>query len=261
MTGLLFNPEFRIVDETPAWIVVDKPAHLLSHPTNPGNPPTLWDGLRGLLAYEIVNGARLSVITRLDRDTSGLVLVAKNPKSARVFSLAMQRGNIGKEYLAIAWGWPAEDQWEVDAPILRRGEVEESRIWVKQTVHSGGRRCLTGFQVERRWERPEGRFALVRCVPRSGRMHQIRVHLAYSGFPIVGDKIYGPDEGCYLEFIETGWTESLRRRLLLDRHALHAWRLNWRAQKWEAQLAPDMQAFLDEEAGPLETASDEGKER
>lgn len=242
---ILFNPAFRVIDETPAWIVVDKPAHLLCHPTNPGNPPTLWDGLRGLLAYEIVNGARLSVITRLDRDTSGLVLVAKHPKSARVLSLAIQRGHIDKEYLALVWGWPAQDEWEVDAPILRRGEVEESRIWVKQMVHPGGRACRTGFRVERRWERAEGRFALVRCVPRSGRMHQIRVHLAHSGWPIVGDKIYGRDENCYLEFIETGWSDALRDRLLLDRHALHAWRLRWRGREWEAPLAPDLRVFLE----------------
>lgn len=247
MGGILFNPDFRVLAETPAWIVVDKPAHLLIHPTNPGNPPTLWDGLRGLLAYEIANGARLSVITRLDRDTSGLVLVAKNPKSARVLSLAMQRGNIGKEYLAIVWGWPAVDDWEVDAPILRRGEVEESSVWVKQMVHPQGRKCLTGFRVERRWERgAEGRFALVRCFPRSGRMHQIRVHLLHSGFPIVGDKIYGPDERCYLEFIETGWTENLRQRLLLNRHALHAARLTWRGQEWEAPLAAELREFMNE---------------
>ena len=245
MASILFNPDFCVVDETPAWIVVNKPPHLLSHPTNPGNPPTLWDGLRGLLAYEIVNGVRLSVITRLDRDTSGLVLVAKNPKTARVLSLAMQRGHIAKEYLAIVWGWPSNDRWEVDAPILRRGEVEDSRIWVKQMVHPSGRSCVTGFQMERRWERREGRFALVRCFPRTGRMHQIRVHLAHSGLPILGDKIYGLDEGCYLEFIETGWTESLQQRHLLNRHALHASRLTWRGLQWDAELAPDLRGFLE----------------
>ena len=67
----------------------------------------------------------------------------------------------------------------------------------------------------------------MRAVPETGRLHQIRVHLAHAGYPVVGDKIYGPDEGCYLRFIETGWTPELARVLWLDRHALHAWRLTF----------------------------------
>ncbi|MEO0445586.1 MAG: hypothetical protein AAF191_05860 [Verrucomicrobiota bacterium] len=68
--GWLFDPHFRVVEDAEGWIVVDKPPHLLCHPSKPGNPPTLWDGLQGLLAYEIANGARLSIITRLDRETT-----------------------------------------------------------------------------------------------------------------------------------------------------------------------------------------------
>jgi 23S rRNA pseudouridine1911/1915/1917 synthase len=77
-------------------------------------------------------------------------------------------------------------------------------------------------------------------------MHQIRVHLAASGHPLVGDKIYGPDEGCYLEFLETRWTESLQKRLHMDRHALHAsgLRLEESGLRWEAPLPADMEAFL-----------------
>ena len=71
------------------------------------------------------------------------------------------------------------------------------------------------------------RWSLVRAVPETGRLHQIRVHLAHLGHPVVGDKIYGPDEGCYLRFIETGWTPELARALWLDRHALHAHRLTF----------------------------------
>lgn len=241
--SLLFNPEFTVVDESENWIVVDKPAHLLSHPNKPGNPPTLLDGLAGLLGFEIANGARLSVITRLDRDTSGLVLVAKNPETARELSFAIQNGEIGKEYLAIVTGWPDEDAWTVDAPILRKGEVEPGPIWLKRAVHPDGKPCRTRFAVESRFERAEGRFALVRCFPETGRMHQIRVHLAHSGFPIVGDRIYGPDENCYLEFIETGWTPRLARQLLIDRHALHAMRLSWNEHIWNAPLPPDLSEF------------------
>ena len=84
----LYNAEFSIVEETADYIVVDKPAHQMVHPSGPGNPPTLWDGLRELLAFEIANGSRLSIITRLDRETSGVVLVAKNKATAREFGRA-----------------------------------------------------------------------------------------------------------------------------------------------------------------------------
>jgi 23S rRNA pseudouridine1911/1915/1917 synthase len=245
---LLFNPRFTVLDETTDWIVADKPAHLLSHPTNPGNPPTLWDGLRGLLAFEIANGAVLSIITRLDRDTSGIVLVAKHHRAARTFSLGMQRGEFAKEYLALVRGWPERDAWTEDGPILRRGDVAPSPIWVKQMVHPDGRPCRTRFTVaERRVApgAPDLPFALVRCFPETGRMHQIRVHLAHAGHPVLGDKIYGPDETCYLDFIASGWTEALRRRLILDRHALHAHRLAFQDLEWRSPLAADLAAFLE----------------
>ena len=100
MRAILNNPDFAVVDETSDYIVVDKPAHLLVHPSKPGNPPTLLDGLRHLLAYDIANGARLSIINRLDRETSGLVLIAKNPETARHFGIAMQDRRIHKEYLS-----------------------------------------------------------------------------------------------------------------------------------------------------------------
>ncbi len=220
------------------------------HPTNPGHPPTLWDGLRELLAYELANGGQLSIITRLDRETSGLVLVAKHREAAREFGQGMERGEFEKEYQAIVWGWPEADAFAVDEPLLRRGEVEPSPIWVKQRVHPSGKACRTEFRVERRFGRVgrggEGeRFSLLTCLPKTGRMHQIRAHLHHAGFPIVGDKLYGPDESCYLEFIDTGWTSELAARLLLDRQALHACRLSWREHDWRCPLPPELQAFVE----------------
>lgn len=222
---ILNDPHFTSVDETNDYIVVEKPAPLLVHPSTPGNPPTLWDGLRQLLAYEIANGGQVSIINRLDRETSGLVLVAKSSTAARHFSVAMQERRIGKEYLALVWGWPVENRFTVDEPILRKGAVSPSPIWLKQTVHPDGAPARTECDVLERFTADTtngARFAIIRCRPMTGRMHQIRVHLAHCGHPVVGDKIYGPDENCYLAFIEHGWTESLRERLLLPRHALHS---------------------------------------
>jgi 23S rRNA pseudouridine1911/1915/1917 synthase len=247
-----------ILAEAPDWLVVSKPPYLLVHPTRPGGPATLLDHLRELLAYEIACGGQVSLIHRLDRETSGALLVAKTHPAARHFSLAMMRGAIRKEYAAIVCGWPEWEECTIDAPLLRQGERAPSRIWLKRMVHPAGAPARTRLSVQRRFEHSVAggmrRFSLVRAEPATGRLHQIRVHLALAGFPVVGDKIYGPDEGCYLRFIETGWTAELAETLLLERHALHASRLVFPLaeggppQTSTAPLPPDMQRFLDDAA-------------
>lgn len=242
-------PNFRLIDESKDWIVVDKPAPLIVHPANNKPEPTLLGGLENLLSYEMANGACLGIITRLDRETSGVVLVAKHTAAARELGMILERREAKKEYLAIVIGWPDEDQWTSQARICRAGDIGPSDIWVRQMVHELGKECETKFSVERRFMRGERRFALVRCFPLTGRMHQIRVHLAASGFPILGDKIYSGDGREYLEWMETGWSESLAARLLLPRHALHASKLviEWGSEKvsWEASLAQDLVDFIE----------------
>lgn len=238
-----FEPGFRVLEETADLIVVDKPAPLQVHPSVPGNPPTLLCGLEGLLAYEIANGARLSIINRLDRETSGVVLVAKHKAAARALHTAMERREVEKEYVALVWGWPEAERWQVDGPLRRRGEVVDGApVWVEQCVDAGGVAARTRFEVGARGERGGERLSLVRAWPETGRMHQIRVHLAHSGLPVVGDKLYGrAGRECYLEFIQTGWSERLRERLLLPRQALHCVRMavaGWGA--WEAEIPAEM---------------------
>jgi 23S rRNA pseudouridine1911/1915/1917 synthase len=238
---------FRIVDESDDYLVVDKPPFLLIHPSKPAGQPTLWAALRQMLAFELVNGGQVSIVNRLDRETSGLVLVAKNAVAARRFGLAMQRHRISKEYLAIVNGWPEWEQTILDAPLARQGEYGPSAIWLKQTVHPKGVPAVTELRVEERFVRraaPEGEFALVRALPRTGRTHQIRVHLAHLGHPIVGDKIYGPNEQLYLRFIETGWTNELERELFLPRHALHSARIRVGNEfEWKSALPRDLVEF------------------
>ena len=240
------HADFRIVAETDDFIVVTKPPFLLVHPTKPTGARTLWGELKQLLAFEIANGGQVSIVNRLDRETSGLVLVAKNASAARRFGLLMQEQRIAKEYLAIVWGWPDWETTSVDAPLARQGAHIPSPIWLKQMIHSAGAPARTDFRVEERFERGRGeRFAIIRAFPRTGRTHQIRVHLSSLGHPIVGDKIYGPDETLYLEFIETGWTPKLERQLLLPRHALHSAALEIRGgEKWTSDLPPDLAAFI-----------------
>ena len=241
-------PMFTILGETGELLAIDKPPGLLVHPTKPGGPPTLWDGLRELLAYEVVTGGQVSLINRLDRETSGVVLVAKTAAAARQCAMAMEGGRIRKEYMAVVFGWPAEDEFTVDAPLLRLGAVAESAVYLKRAVHPEGARAVTRFRVERRGRDVAGRpMAVVRAWPITGRTHQIRVHLAHAGHPVVGDKLY-VDDRFYLEFIAHGWTPEMARALALERHALHSAALEvefagerWR---WRAAAPADLAGLL-----------------
>ena len=219
-----------------------------------------------LFAFEIAAGGQVSIVNRLDRETSGLVLVAKKADVARRFGVLMQRRQLKKEYLAIVWGWPEWESTLVDAALDRQGKYRDSAIWLKQMIHPSGAPAQTEFKVERRFvrwpgtARPQparsgegapfesarsaGKFSLIRAIPHTGRTHQIRVHLSSIGHPIVGDKIYGPDEQLYLRFIETGWTPELERQLLLPRHALHSTLLAIEDEReWTSPLPDDLAEF------------------
>jgi 23S rRNA pseudouridine1911/1915/1917 synthase len=241
-------PTLHIIDESSDYIVIDKPPGIQVHPSKPGGPPTLWDHLRGLLAFEIANGGQISIINRLDRETSGIVLVCKHSASARMFSRLMQQRLIAKEYLALVHGWPAQDSFTIDVPILRQGSRIPSRIWLKQMPHPEGAPALTKFEVIARSTHNTHPVSLVRAIPETGRMHQIRVHLSYAGHPVIGDKIYGSSEQHYLTFIETGWTQTLAEALWLPRHALHSARITidqpGAAHDWQSPLPPDLAEWL-----------------
>src|SRR5438093_5069917 len=145
--------DFKIIDETDDYAVVDKPPFLLIHPTKPDGTRTLWQELRGLFAFEIAAGGQVSIVNRLDRETSGVVLVAKKADVARRFGLLMQRRQLKKEYLAIVCGWPKWESRLVDAALDRQGTHQRSAIWLKQMIHPSGAPAQTEFHVERRFVR------------------------------------------------------------------------------------------------------------
>src|SRR5437899_4619981 len=253
--------DFKIIDETDDYAVVDKPPFLLIHPTKPDGTRTLWQEVRSLYAVEHAAGAQVSIVNRLDRETSGLVLIAKKAESARRFGLLMQRRQLKKEYMSIVYGWPEWENTLVDAALDRQGKHRDTAIWHKQMIHPSGAPAQSEFKVERRFIRSIGsarppaaplenaqksdKFSLIRAIPHTGRTHQIRVHLSSIGHPIVGDKIYGPDERLYLHFIETGWTSELECELFLPRHALHSARLTIEGDReWNSPLPQDLAEFM-----------------
>lgn len=243
---IALNARFTVLYEDEGVLCVDKAAPLLTHPTGEKEEPTLWHGVRELLAYELATGGQVSLINRLDRETSGITLIAKTAEAAGELGKAMQARLLHKEYLALVQGCPRWHAACCAEPIRRMEEVAPTRVHVRQCCHPGGKACRTDFELLRRIPERAGRpaMALLRCIPHTGRMHQIRVHLEHLGHPLIGDKIYGGDESCYLEFMQTGWTPQLAQRLLLPRHALHAYRLTFprggRNITVEAPLPEDM---------------------
>lgn len=232
----------RLVQETEDWSAVSKPAGILCHPTKPGGPPTLREWFQ-----ELHPGALGACVNRLDRETSGLVVIARTRHGASVLGRQLMARTVEKTYRALVHGSSA-DSGEIDAPLARLGDHGPSEIYLKQGVIEGGTPALTRYRtLGRRLHPRAGAVSLVECAPLTGRLHQIRVHLAHLGHPVVGDKLYGPDPGAYLEFIRTGWTDELLGRLHFPRQALHACGLRF---EWEGAgvdlhdpLPADMEAF------------------
>jgi 23S rRNA pseudouridine1911/1915/1917 synthase len=239
---MVMNAPPQVVFEDEDILVVDKPGGMVCHSAQRPEYGSLVEWLRehGVTTPRMIN--------RLDRETSGLIVVAKKERAAKILGKAVLRREIEKQYLAICWSEFAEDHGVIDQPIA---VSTTSVVYTKRMVDgTTGKPSTTEFTVEQRLRG----FTVVRLTPRTGRAHQLRVHLAWLGHPIVGDKIYGSDETLYLQFIEKGVTNEMLDKLLLPRHALHAERVSFRhptAQQtctFEAPLPEDMETFIKERA-------------
>jgi 23S rRNA pseudouridine1911/1915/1917 synthase len=307
---------FPVLYEDAELLVVNKPAGLVCHPTKTDVYSSLISRVRlylGLISAgdpsDLAGEASApppqalpqpQLINRLDRETSGVTVVAKSALAARELRRLWENRQVEKEYLAIVHGHVAQSHGIIDAPL---GKDEHSRVVIKDCVrpdgapaqtefwvvsqspgdtvpgvrpssgaamlnragelgHSGAGLCAdvaapedrrtpgtlpdvqsSMFRVERSTfslQSPAS-FTLLRLHPRTGRKHQIRIHLAHIGHPIVGDKLYGGDEDLYLALVEDRLTAEQRRRLILPYHALHAChvRFAWRGREEIFTAAPE----------------------
>ena len=186
-------------------LVVSKPAGLATHPTRSRRTGTLVNRLEGMgvALSRLGDPLRPGIVHRLDAGTSGLMIVAASDEVHDELARMFRRHEVDRRYLALARGLVEHDSFDVDAPLGRRG----ARITVRS---SHGRQAQTAFKVLERLERA----SLLEAAPRTGRTHQIRVHLAAVGHPILGDRAYGG-----------GGDEA--RRLGLSRPFLHSWRIGF----------------------------------
>ncbi len=225
------------------WLlVVDKPAGLPIHPTARYIKGTLVTLLR-----ERFPDTYPEPVHRLDRETSGLVVCGRTTEACRVLGRLFLSRDVHKEYLALCEGHPSEDTFTVEAPIAEGTELIRIAVRIDAVE---GKESRTRFQVLQRFTREGAPFSLVRCFPETGRQHQIRIHLRTAGFPLVGDKMYGPDPGYFDRFSRHCLEPEAWERLRLPRHALHAARIAFSHPgtgapvSFESPLPADLEDFI-----------------
>jgi 23S rRNA pseudouridine1911/1915/1917 synthase len=229
---------FSVLAEDDTFIAIDKPAGLPMHTTAKFYKNTLVAVLR-----ERYPGEALQICHRIDRETSGVLLVARGPDASSFLKKAFARRLVSKEYLAIVHGVPPEEGI-IELPL----KLLDTPTHLMMGVADDGLPSVTRYHVVERYPG----HALVACQPRTGRQHQIRVHLAALGHPIVGDKLYRASERQFMAYCDGGMTPELLEAFDgLPRHALHAHRLTFphprggSAITVESPLPADLRAFLD----------------
>ena len=220
------DSNYQIIERTGHYIAVNKPGNLPCHPSGIFFKHTLWYMMKEDL------GCDLHIITRLDRETSGVVLAALDPQTASCMTQDMMTGKIGKHYLSIVHG-------VFDHEIHAKGylsndpaaAVHKKRRFTSQEVPESESSDTLLLPLS-----SDGTFSLVEARPATGRLHQIRATLCSLGYPLAGDKLYGVDETFFLRFIDDALTDDDRKKLILSGQALHAAELVWAGKHFKAPV-------------------------
>jgi 23S rRNA pseudouridine1911/1915/1917 synthase len=226
----------EILFEDADLLVLSKPAGLVVHPAPGHRSGTLVNALlhhvRDLSGIGGVK--RPGIVHRLDKDTSGLMLVAKHDRAHRRLAAALKRREIRRTYVTACWGHLAVDRITVEAPVGRSGRDRK-----RMAVVEGGRPAMTHLMRLERWPAAD----LLEAELETGRTHQIRVHLAYIGHPVIGDPVYGGGGARGISGPDRVWARELEKRV--PRQFLHARRLDFRHPRTDAPMS--MEAPLPED--------------
>lgn len=236
----------EIIFEDDAILVVNKGPDMVVHPS-PGQPPqgTLVNALLGRTGKLSTEGGdfRPGIVHRLDRETSGLIVIARTDAAHRQLASQFKSREVTKEYLALAHETPKQSEGLVDLPV-GRSPTQRKKMTVRHDEQ--GKQSQTAWRVERTL----GQFTWFRLFPRTGRTHQIRVHLKSLGHPIVCDALYGREKKITLSEIH-GRTPKAGEAFVLDHHALHAARLSFahptsgESMEFQAPLPAELQLLWD----------------
>jgi 23S rRNA pseudouridine1911/1915/1917 synthase len=238
--------ELNVLYADDAVIVVDKQAGLVVHPGAGHRDGTLVNGL--LARFPDMGGhvwpdaSRPGIVHRLDKGTSGVLMVARTPGSQRSLARQLEARTVERRYLALVWGVVAEPAGVIDAPIAR-----SDRDPTRMAVRGDGRRAVTRYEVQRRWTEPVP-TTLVQCALETGRTHQIRVHLAAIGHPVVGDNRYNQAGSAARG---RGGGPSVVAEVRPGRPFLHAAVLGFvhpatgETVRWESALPADLASVID----------------
>jgi 23S rRNA pseudouridine1911/1915/1917 synthase len=210
------------VYEDEALLVVNKPAGMVVHPGHGHSQGTLVNALLARYPH-LASGdeGRAGIVHRLDRDTSGLIVVGKTEAALKHLRQQFKLRNVEKTYLALVHGRPPAPEGIIEAPVGRDPRQRQRMAVVGEAAR--GRLARTRYRLRE----DLGEYSLLAASPETGRTHQIRVHLAWLGVPVAGDRVYGPERN----------VRRVRNDLGLERQFLHAWRLSFERPGSQEMLA------------------------